>query len=104
MYKNILIIAPHADDEILGCGGSIAKFSRLGYEVFVLVLTNGNEGAPELFSKKEIEIIRNESKIANKILQNFKEELKNFKQVCPIEMLDKLDNPINLKSNIKKVS
>ena len=31
-------------------------------------------------------------------------ELLNFKQVCPIEMLDKLDNPITLKSNIKKVS
>ena len=44
------------------------------------------------------------SKIAKKILQNFEEELKNFKQVCPIEMLDKLDNPITLKSNIKKVS
>ena len=68
MKKKILVLAPHADDEILGCGGSIAKFSRLGYEVFVLVLTNGNEGAPELFSKKEIEIIRNESKIANKII------------------------------------
>jgi len=27
-----------------------------------------------------------------------------FKQVCPIEMLDKLDNPISLKSVIKKVS
>ena len=68
MKKKILVLAPHADDEILGCGGSIAKFSRLGYEVFVLILTNGNEGAPELFSKKEIEIIRNESKIANKII------------------------------------
>ena len=44
MKKKILVLAPHADDEILGCGGSIAKFSRLWYEVFVLVLTNGNEG------------------------------------------------------------
>ena len=44
------------------------------------------------------------SKIAKKILQNFKVELKNFKQICPIEMLDKLDNPITLKPTIKKVS
>ena len=44
------------------------------------------------------------SKIAKKILDNFELELKNFKQVCPIEMLDKLDNPITLKSTIKKVS
>ena len=44
------------------------------------------------------------SKIAKKILENFESELKNFKQICPIEMLDKLDNPITLKPTIKKVS
>ncbi len=42
------------------------------------------------------------SKKAKKILANFKAELKNFKQVCPIEMLDKLDNPITLRSHSKK--
>ena len=42
------------------------------------------------------------SKKAERILENFETELKNFKQVCPIEMLDKLDNPINLDSHIKK--
>ena len=36
------------------------------------------------------------SKIAKKILSNYNSELKNFIQVCPIEMLDKLDNPISL--------
>ena len=44
------------------------------------------------------------SKIAKKIIDNFDSELMNFKQVCPIEMLDKLENPITLKPNIKKVS
>ena len=44
------------------------------------------------------------SLVAKKILANFDIELKNFKQVCPIEMLDKLDNPITLKPKVKKVS
>ena len=44
------------------------------------------------------------STITKKILENFDTELKKFKQVCPIEMLDKLDNPITLKSKIKKAS
>ncbi len=39
---------------------------------------------------------------AKKILDNFLNELKNFKQVCPIEMLDKLDNPISLRPLKKK--
>ncbi len=37
------------------------------------------------------------SNVAKKILGNFKNEIKNFKQVCPIEMLDKLKNPISKK-------
>ena len=50
---------------------------------------------------KEFEL-KTKSKKAKDILENFNEELKNFKQVCPIEMLDKLDHPISLKTNIKK--
>ena len=48
------------------------------------------------------------SKIAQKILNNFTDELKNFKQICPIEMLDKLKHPISVKplkneqANLKK--
>jgi glutamate synthase (NADPH) large chain len=37
-------------------------------------------------------------------INNFEKELFNFKQICPIEMLDKLENPITLKSIVKKVS
>ena len=42
------------------------------------------------------------SEKAKRILENFESELKNFKQVCPIEMLDKLKNPITLRSHTKK--
>ena len=42
------------------------------------------------------------SQKAKRILENFESELENFKQVCPIEMLDKLDNPITLRSHTKK--
>ncbi len=42
------------------------------------------------------------SEKAKKILENFETELKNFKQVCPIEMLDKLENPITVKDKVKK--
>ncbi len=36
----ILIFAPHADDEILGCGGVIAKYTEMGDEVHVCIVTN----------------------------------------------------------------
>ena len=49
-------------------------------------------------------VAETQSSFAKKILNDYEKELKNFKQVCPIEMLDKLDNPITLKPTIKKVS
>ena len=39
-----------------------------------------------------------QSKIASKILENYNDEVKNFKQVCPKEMLGKLSNPLSLKN------
>ena len=38
------------------------------------------------------------------MIENFETEIKNFVQICPKEMLDKLDNPISLKSETREVS
>ena len=43
------------------------------------------------------------SEIAKKILNNYENELKYFKQICPVEMLDKLDHPITNKALKKKL-
>ena len=48
-------------------------------------------------------ITETNSSFAKKIFKDYEKELKYFKQICPIEMLDKLDNPITLKPIIKKV-
>ena len=45
-----------------------------------------------------------DSILSKKIIDNFEKEVGNFVQVCPKEMLDKLKNPITLKSTIKSVS
>lgn len=37
---NVLVIAPHMDDEVLGMGGTIAKHVQRGDEVTVCVVTN----------------------------------------------------------------
>ncbi len=38
---NILVVAAHPDDEVLGCGGTIAAHARRGDEVRVLLLAEG---------------------------------------------------------------
>jgi glutamate synthase (NADPH/NADH) large chain len=43
------------------------------------------------------------SQLSKKLIENFNSELQNFIQVCPKEMIDKLENPITLKPIIKEV-
>lgn len=40
--KKIIVFAPHPDDETLGCGGTIAKKIAEGYEVLIIVMTDGS--------------------------------------------------------------
>jgi LmbE family N-acetylglucosaminyl deacetylase len=63
--KKKLIIAPHPDDEVLGAGGVIKKFSKEGHEVYVLVITRGT---PKYYSDEKIQNVRNEALEAHKIL------------------------------------
>ena len=68
MYRNVLIIAPHADDEILGCGGVINKLVKKKINVYVAIMTNASKGDSKLFSINKIKIIRKEAEKANKSL------------------------------------
>ena len=37
----VLVLAPHPDDEVFGCGGAIARHVSAGIPVYVVVLTDG---------------------------------------------------------------
>ena len=37
--SRILFVAPHPDDETLGCGGTIAKYRTLGHQVYWMIVT-----------------------------------------------------------------
>lgn len=45
--RPVLVIAPHPDDESLGCGGLIADCQARGQSVHVLVLTDGAASHPK---------------------------------------------------------
>jgi len=48
MFNNTLIIAPHADDEVLGCGGFIWKQSENNKRIDVIVISMGGVHHPHL--------------------------------------------------------
>ncbi len=43
--KSALVVAPHFDDEVLGCGGLVARLAAAGAEVRVLFLSDGGAEA-----------------------------------------------------------
>lgn len=57
----ILVFAPHNDDEVLGVGGTIAKYVQEGHDVYVCEVT---KSAPE----EKLKIIRDEAANAHKVL------------------------------------
>ena len=42
--ERVMIIAPHPDDEVLGCGGMILRYLREGAAVSIIYLTDGRYG------------------------------------------------------------
>ena len=52
--ETLLVIAPHADDEILGCYGLIKKIKKNGGKVFIQILTLGGYSRDNDVVKKEI--------------------------------------------------
>lgn len=62
---NILVFAPHCDDEILGVGGTIAKRAATGNNVFVCVITRG---FPPLSNDERTKTIQQECRKADKLL------------------------------------
>ncbi|MBC7319389.1 PIG-L family deacetylase [bacterium] len=43
-WNRILVFGAHPDDEIIGVGGTIARLSRMGKEVYVVTFTAGETG------------------------------------------------------------
>lgn len=61
----ILVFAPHPDDEVLGCGGIINKYSKKGDDVYVCIIT---KACAPIFDEATLKISRQENKKAASIL------------------------------------
>lgn len=66
-YGRVLVLAPHPDDEVFGCGGAIMQHLAQGDEVTVIILTDGRaaiEHADVASMMQYVEIRRQESRAA----------------------------------------
>ena len=51
--ERVLVIAPHFDDEVLGCGGLLLQLIGRGAETRVLFLSDGSGGVEEVGDRRE---------------------------------------------------
>ncbi|MCV0393550.1 MAG: PIG-L family deacetylase [Nitrosopumilus sp.] len=102
----ILVIAAHPDDEVLGMGGTIAKFTKSGHDVKILIMATGisarrsdnykneskYESTPVLNQEmlKQIKLLKNDAIKAAKILGSDN-----------VDFFDFPDNEMDTVSNLK---
>jgi N-acetylglucosamine malate deacetylase 1 len=47
----VVVLAPHMDDETIGCGGTIRRHVLAGAKVAVVFMTDGRRGDPSLYNR-----------------------------------------------------
>lgn len=65
---NVLVLAPHPDDETLGCGGALCLHATRGDRIVVAFLTSGELGLKHLPREEAWKIREAEARQAAKIL------------------------------------
>jgi LmbE family N-acetylglucosaminyl deacetylase len=82
--KNVLIIAAHPDDEVFGCGGTIARHVLQGDKAYCLIL---GEGVTSRYSQQE--------KVLEEELKQLKLEAEQAAKILGIEKIFFKDFPDN---------
>lgn len=78
--KKIIVLSPHFDDDVIGCGGTLYKHVLSGADVKIIYFTDGREGDPDMDDK-------------NKLMNIRKEEARNAAAILGINDLKFLDEP-----------
>ena len=76
--KRVLVLAPHFDDESIGCGGALAKHSNNGAHVTVVFMTDGSTGSKQLREAAGIDLREQEQALSATRKQEAQQALKTL--------------------------
>ncbi len=105
--RRILVIAAHPDDEVLGCGGTMARLAREGNEIYTLMMGEGitarDEKRDRRLRQKELNFLKKQVISANKILGVKEIFIHNFpdNRFDSVDLLDIIKRIEEVKRKIK---
>ena len=100
--ETLLVIAPHADDEVLGCYGLIKKIKENGGKVYVLILSMGGykkiEGTKITKEqwKKELEQVSKKMGIDDYDVAFFEDEIKHIDTMSQQDLIEIIESKSKL--------
>ena len=78
----VLIVAPHCDDEVLGCGGTIKFLADKGLDITLYIVTGHGDGIHPIWPKDLWDTIHNECENSSSYLGIKKTIYGNLPAVC----------------------
>lgn len=105
--RKILVIAAHPDDEVLGCGGTMAKLAREGNEIYTLMMGEGltarDKKRDRGLRKKELNELKKQIDSANRMLGVKEIFIHNFpdNRFDSVDLLDIIKKIEEVKRKIK---
>lgn len=94
--NKVLVVAVHADDETLGCGGTLLKHKAQGDEIYWLLLTGPTLNHPSHFTEERI--------LARKEIVDRINNAYSFNGLEYLELPTQLLHTLDLRDIIKKIS
>jgi len=103
---NILVVAAHPDDEVLGMGGTITKYTKSGHHVKILIIATGIAArrSTNYKNRARYQISKKEEKEILKQIKSIKEDAKKAAKIMgvkDIQLEDFPDNELDTVSNLE---
>jgi LmbE family N-acetylglucosaminyl deacetylase len=73
--SRVMVLAPHPDDDVFGCGGTIRLHRHMGHPVSIVYLSDGEQGIQKLDARQTIHLRNQEARQGAKILGVEEEQL-----------------------------
>lgn len=100
---SVVVIAPHRDDEVLGCGGTIAYLNSISIPVYLLIVTGLGVPPHPIFSEDQFATLEGELSLSSTILQY--QDITNLNlPTCLLESYDRYVVNALINEHIQRIS